>query len=94
MSSQEMSGANHEGLSASIFQILVALKPEVDFSLEEKFGGDQVLDSLDLIRLVGELDEVFGISINGSDIAPHNFESSAAIAALVRRYLSEVNSDD
>jgi len=41
---------------------------------------------LDLIRLVGELDEALGISIPGLEMLPMSFESVAAIHALVKKY--------
>lgn len=79
--------------SALILQILGSIKPESDFLEDEIFAGNQSLDSLDLIRLVGEIDEAFGISIEGFEMVPENFESVEAISALVRKYKQEVPPD-
>lgn len=79
--------------SALILQILGSIKPESDFLEDEIFAGNQSLDSLDLIRLVGEIDEAFGISIEGFEMVPENFESVEAISALVRKYKQEVSPD-
>lgn len=90
----ELSGLA-EGPSDSelILRILVSLKPECEFSEHVTFSGNQLLDSLDLIRLLGELDDAFGISIEGYELIPQNFESVEAIGALVRKYKQEVSPD-
>jgi len=72
-----------------ILRILANVKPESEFFEDEIFAGNQLLDSLDLIRVVGALDEAFGISIQGIELMPHNFESVKAISALVNKYKQE-----
>lgn len=67
-----------------IMEILKGIRPEFDFSTSEDFIEDGYLDSFDLITLVSELDEVFGISIDGLDIIPENFMSAETIARVVR----------
>ena len=47
------------------------------------FIDEGMLDSFDLVTLVSELDNTFGISIDGVDILPENFSSVDAIAALL-----------
>lgn len=67
-----------------IIQILTALRPEFDFSLEGvDFIEEGMLDSFDLVTLVSELDSTFGISIDGTDILPENFCSVEAIAKVL-----------
>lgn len=44
-----------------------------------------VLDSLGLQMLVAHLEETFGLTIGDADLMPENFETIAAIAALVTR---------
>jgi D-alanine--poly(phosphoribitol) ligase subunit 2 len=90
----ELSGlADVPNTSASILRILATVKPESQFLEDQIFAGDQLLDSLDLIRLVGELDEAFGISIPGFELVPQNFESVESISVLVRKYKQEVSPD-
>lgn len=67
-----------------IMEILKGIRPEFDFSTSEDFIEDGYLDSFDLVTLVSELDEVFGISIDGLDIIPENFMSAETIASVVR----------
>ncbi len=90
----EPSGHDEEpNTSDLILRILASVKPESEFLENEIFTGNQVLDSLDLIRLVGAIDEAFGISIQGFDLVPNNFESVKAISALVKKYKQEVSPD-
>jgi acyl carrier protein len=66
-----------------IIEILNGIRPEFEFGLETNFISQGMLDSFDLITLVTELDEAFGISIDGTDILPENFESIDSIEALL-----------
>nr|WP_199156617.1 acyl carrier protein [Pedobacter sp. ASV2] len=66
-----------------IIDILNEIRPEFDFGSETNFISQGMLDSFDLITLVTELDEAFGISVDGTDILPENFESVDSIEALV-----------
>lgn len=67
-----------------IVKILTELRPEFDFTQEGvDFIEEGMLDSFDLVTLVSELDNTFGISIDGVDILPENFSSVDAIANLL-----------
>jgi len=68
-----------------IIEILNGIRPEFDFGTETNYISQGMLDSFDLITLVTELDETFGISIDGTDILPENFESAEAIEAILRK---------
>lgn len=46
---------------------------------------DELLASLDIVMLVGELNEAYGISITVDDLVPENFNSAQGIYALVQR---------
>lgn len=72
-----------------ILQILSALRPEVNFQEHQKLIEDGILDSFDIITLIGELDEAFAIQIGVEDILPENFNSLEAIISLVERLQSE-----
>jgi acyl carrier protein len=52
---------------------------DVDYPLLEK----QVVDSLDMIRLISLLEDEFDVEIDDRDVVPSNFESIGRIAALV-----------
>ena len=73
-------------MKEQIIKILTELRPEFDFTQEGvDFIDEGMLDSFDLVTLVSELDNTFGISIDGVDILPENFSSVDAIAALLMK---------
>jgi len=70
----------------TIADILSGIRPEFDFSTSDDFIRDGMLDSFDVMMLVAELDETFGISIDGLSIVPENFRNADAIEAIVRQH--------
>jgi len=52
---------------------------DVDYPLLEK----QVVDSLDMVRLISLLEDEFDVEIDDRDVVPSNFESIGRISALV-----------
>ena len=68
-----------------VLKILNDLRPEFDFSQAVNFVEEGMLDSFDVINLVTTLDEVFGISIDGTDVLPENFSSIDAIERLLKK---------
>lgn len=69
-----------------ILEILVNLKEDADFENSTDFIEDGLLDSFDLVNLVAELEDAFGIEMKGSDIIPENFVSIEKITELVEKY--------
>ena len=63
--------------------------PSIDFAGEKALIDDGILDSLDIVMLVGELNDAFDISIGAEDLVPENFNSAQAIYALVQRLADE-----
>lgn len=70
----------------TVEQVLKGIRPEFDFTTSEDFIADGMLDSFDVITLISELDQRYGISINGADILPENVKNLAAIARLLQTY--------
>lgn len=70
-------------MKTQIISILNEIRPEFDFGTESQFISQGMLDSFDLVSLVTELDEAFGISIDGTDIIPENFETVDSIESLL-----------
>jgi acyl carrier protein len=52
---------------------------DAEYPLLEK----QVVDSLDMVKLISLLEEEFDVEIDDRDVVPSNFGSIARIAALV-----------
>ena len=71
-------------MKEKIIKILSEIRPEFDFTQEGiDFIEEGMIDSFDLVTLVSELDNAFGISIDGVDIISDNFCSVDAIANLL-----------
>jgi acyl carrier protein len=80
---------NYNGDTASmktIVEVLTEIRPEFDFTASKDFVGDGMLDSYDIVTLVSDLDEAYGISISGLDIVPENFQNVASIQKLLQKY--------
>ena len=67
--------------------ILSDIRPDVDFDTEERLIDDGILESFDIISLVGELNDAFDVSIGVQDLTPENFNSGERIEELVKRLL-------
>ena len=72
-----------------LMEILKGIRPEVDFQKEEALIDDAVLDSFDLVSLIGELNDAFQIEISFDDIDPDNFNSAHAMMELIERLQKE-----
>ncbi len=68
-----------------LMEVLENLRPDVDFETETALVTGGVLDSFDIVGLVAELNDTFDIEIGPSDLVPENFNSAAAIWALVEK---------
>ncbi len=75
-------------MKTKIIAILNDIRPEFDFSeTVDDFIEAGMLDSFDLVTLVTSLDEVFEISIDGTDIVPENFSNIESIFNLLNKYV-------
>lgn len=72
-----------------ILEILKSVRSDVDFENEKQLIDDGILDSFDVVSVVGELCDEFDITITAEDLEPENFNSVEAIAALVERLQDE-----
>ncbi len=69
-----------------IVKILTDIRPEFDFNQDNiNLIEEGMLDSFDLVTLIAELEENFGISIAGVDIIPENFSSVSTIISLLSK---------
>ena len=69
-----------------LLEMLKGIRPDVDFENETGLVDQNILDSFDIITIVGELGVTFDISIKAGDIVPENFNSLADMQALVEKY--------
>lgn len=68
-----------------LMSILTGARPDVAFDREERLIDDGILDSLDIVMLVGELNDAFDVEITVDELLPENFNSAKAIYALIQR---------
>ena len=72
-----------------ILAILEEVRPDVDFLNEDRLIDDDILDSFDIITIVGEFNEEFDIEIDVEDLEPENFNTVAAMKELIDKLQSE-----
>ena len=70
-------------MNSILLHLLQETRPEADFSSSLDFIADGLLDSFDLIMLINDLEEHFGVSIDGSSIVAKNFVSLDSISSLI-----------
>ncbi len=68
-----------------ILEILEGIRPDVDFVNEQKLIDDGILDSFDIITIVSEFNDAFDIEIDVEELEPYNFNTVAAMQALVEK---------
>ena len=66
-----------------ILAILNDINDEIDYENTDTLIDDELLDSFDIVALVGALNEAFDIRINVVNLVPDNFNSVDAIVSLV-----------
>ena len=68
-----------------LLKILEEIRPDVDFEHETKLIDDEILDSFDIISIVGELNVHYDIEINVEDLEPDNFNTVQAMLELIEK---------
>lgn len=72
-------------MEQTIINILKNLHPDVDCTTEVRLVDDGILDSMDIVLLVTALNAAFHVTIPAVEILPDNFNSVAALAAMIER---------
>ena len=67
-----------------LLEILKGIRPDVDFKNETSLIDDGVLDSFDVVSIISELDDQFGVQIRITELDPDNFNSAENIWNLVQ----------
>jgi len=68
-----------------LMRILSELRSDIDFETEDALIDGGMLDSFDIVTLVAEIDDAFGIEVPAEALIPENFNSAKAIFALIQR---------
>lgn len=72
-------------MKEQILAVLKEIKSTVDLSEVTDIIDGAYLDSMELMALIGALEETFRIEIDIMDIEPENFNSVAAMVAMVEK---------
>lgn len=72
-----------------LLEILEELHPDVDFENCETLIDDKILDSFDIITLVADINDEFGVAIPAVELIPENFNSVKSLYALIERLSEE-----
>ncbi|MDR3278584.1 MAG: acyl carrier protein [Oscillospiraceae bacterium] len=67
-----------------LLSVLGGLFPDIDFAGERALIDEHVLDSMDILMLVGELNETYGVKITAKHLRSENFNSAEGILALLQ----------
>jgi D-alanine--poly(phosphoribitol) ligase subunit 2 len=62
-----------------LYRILQEIRPDLDFTKEKGLVDEGLLDSFDIVSIVSELNDLYGISIRVTELRPENFNSARAI---------------
>lgn len=73
-----------------LLEVLKSIRDDVDFENEQKLVDDGILDSFDIVAIVGELCEEFDVTFTAEDIEPENFNTVEAMMALIERLQDEI----
>jgi acyl carrier protein len=68
-----------------LLAILSDLHPETDFLSQVALIDEGILDSFDIVTIVADVDDAYGVSIPAEEIVPENFNSAQALFSLIRR---------
>ena len=72
-------------MKEEIMEILTGVRSDVDFENSTKLIDDGILESLDIVAIVGEFNETFDVEISVEDLVPENFNSVDAMVELITR---------
>lgn len=72
-----------------LIRILEALHPDIDFETADGLVDKKVIDSFDIITIISEVSEEFGVVIPAEHILPEHFNSAKALWALIEKLENE-----
>jgi acyl carrier protein len=71
-------------MKEKLLSILAQLRPDVEFDQDSMLIDEGVLDSFDIVSLVGQINEIFDVDISVEHIVPENFNSVEAMLTLIK----------
>lgn len=68
-----------------LLALLKEIRPDVDFENEKELIDDGYLDSFDVVSIISEIDDTYGVQIRISELDPENFNSIEAMWNLIQK---------
>lgn len=68
-----------------LLELLKGVRPDIDFKNEDALIDDGLLDSMDVVSIISQIDDVFGVQIRIAELDPDNFNSAQAIWNLIQK---------
>lgn len=68
-----------------LLEILKRVKPEMDFLYSIDLVDEGVLDSIDIVSIISEIEEEYGIEVDPDEIDPDNFQSASAMLEMIQK---------
>lgn len=72
-----------------IKEIITVIKPGLDINEDTELVESGILTSLEIVRLVGNLQDEFDVEISVLDLVPENFNSINSIEQLIAKLQEE-----
>lgn len=66
-----------------LIEILEDIRPDVDFRSCNDLVDNQILTSFDILSIISEISDAFGISVTVTEVVPENFNSAEALWAMI-----------
>lgn len=70
----------------NIYGILKGIRPDSDFENSSNYIEDYLLDSFDVLKFIGELQQKYNVKFLPEDVISGNFCNIDRISALLRKY--------
>lgn len=67
-----------------LLELLKGIRPDVDFENETGLIDDGTLDSFDVVSIISEIDDIFGVQIRITELDPDNFNSAKNLWELIQ----------
>lgn len=76
-------------MKQTLMEILDEIRPDLDFTVEDKLVTDGVLESFDIVTLVSRISEEFEVEIRPKYLVSENFDSVEALLDMLEELLDE-----
>ncbi len=73
----------------TIIKIIESIVPGAKVDENTNLLEQHIIDSFAIINLVANIEDEYGVAVSARDIVPENFETPAAILAMIERLEDE-----